>query len=216
MEDFVIEGKARTDLGSRASARIRERGLLPVNVYGHRLDNRNLSVDYKVFERFFAQGHRMLTIEVDGGREHGVVREIQYDNLGTTILHVDLARVDREERIIMNIPVETVGIPKGLSAGGTLDIALKELHVEGPAGSLPEVFEVPVGALELGAVIRIADLAVPEGCEFRHSADEIVLAVHEPRKAAGELEGEGVAESSTMPEVITRKKETEEGDAKDA
>ena len=122
---------------------------------------------------------------------------------------MDLARVDLKERIVMNVPVEAVGTAKGQGAGGTLDFNLNDVHVEGPAASIPEKIEVQIKELDLGQDIRIKDLELPADCVFQHEDDEIVLAVHAPRGEEEPAEAEEGAESE-MPEVISKKKEDDE------
>lgn len=209
MEKFVLKGEARNSLGSRAATLLRNDGKLPVNIYGHKEANVNLQVDYREFEKLFGQGHRILAIDVAGKKEHGVIREVQYNTYGNKILHVDLARVDLKERIVMNVPVEAVGTAKGQGAGGTLDFNLNDVHVEGPAASIPEKIEVQIKELDLGQDIRIKDLELPADCVFQHEDDEIVLAVHAPRGEEEPAEAEEGAESE-MPEVISKKKEDDE------
>lgn len=211
MEEFVLKAQPRDQLGSRSSAKVRAAGRLPANIYGHKQPNQHISFDFKEFEKFFHQGHRLLTIHLGDVNEHGVIKEVQYDHLGTNIVHVDVARVDLQERITLNVPVETVGIAKGLSAGGSLDISLQSVHVEGPAQSIPEKIEIQVAELDLGAVIRVKDLPVPEGCMFQHDGEEAVLVIHETRAVeAVEEEVEPSEDSAAMPEVISKQKEEED------
>ena len=167
MEESALKTQARTELGRKAARRLRSQGLLPINVYGHKQANCHLVVDGREFERFIRQGHRMVNFEVDGESEHGVVKEIQYDSLGTEMIHVDIARVDLTESIELTVPVLTIGLAKGQIAGGTLDVALRELRVEGPAGKLPEKIEIKVLDLDVGDALRIKDLDLPQGCGMR-------------------------------------------------
>ena len=214
MKEFVLKGESRSGRGTRAATLLRKEGKLPVNIYGHKEANVNLQVDYREFEKLFGQGHRILAIDIGGKKEHGVVREVQYDTFGTHILHVDLARVDLTERIVMNVPIEAVGQAKGQGAGGTLDFNLNDVQVAGPASSIPEKIEVYIKDLDLGDDIRIKDLEIPDDCELEHEADEIVLAVHAQR-GTEEEPSEPVEGEEDMPKVISKKKE-EEGGSDDA
>jgi large subunit ribosomal protein L25 len=209
MEEFVLIGEAREGLGTRAATLLRKEGKLPVNIYGHKQASANLQVDYREFEKFFGQGHRILAIDVGGKKEHGVIREVQYNTYGTQILHVDLARVDLMERISLSVPIEAIGQAKGQAAGGTLDFNLNDVQVAGPASSIPAKIEVKIKDLDTGDDIRIKDLELPSDCNFEHDDNDIVLAVHAPRgeeDTAEPVEGE----DADMPEVIA-KKEGEEG-----
>ncbi len=213
MEEYTLKVKSREKLGRAATRALRRSGYLPVNVYGHKKANRHVAIEYRELDRFIRAGHRLLTLDDGKKPEHGVVTEIQYDSLGTRMIHVDVTRVDREERITMAVPVATFGVSKGQTAGGTLDINLKELEIEGPAGSIPEKIEIPIAELEIGQSVRVRDLTPPPSCKFEHDEDEVILAVH--TKVVVEEEPI-IVEESLEPEVISRKKEDEEDSDKES
>ena len=207
MEELTLKCEVRGELGRAATNRLRSEGFLPVNVYGHKRENRHLAVEYRAFDRFIRGGHRVVSLSVDGAEEHGVVREIQWDGLGSTMLHVDVTRVDLQETIEMSVPIHTIGVAKGQSAG-TLDMPLHEVTVSGPARAIPEKFEIKIAALDVGEAIRVKDLEVPARCTIVNDPEDVVIAVHEQQEEAEPGEGEQAAE----PEVIGRKKEDEESE----
>jgi len=208
MEQFVLSAEARTEFGSRASELLRKRGRVPGNIYGHKEANVFVSLDLKEFSKFLGAGHRFVTIRVGAKDEPSVVKEVQYDHMGSTIIHVDLTRVSRDEKVQVEVPIETLGIPKGLSAGGVLEFPLKEVLVSGFPQDLPERITVNIESLELGHAIRLKDLAPPANCTFVGDPERVVLTVvHQKIEApvvAAPVEGAPV-----QPEVITRKKEEE-------
>ncbi|MBI4586515.1 MAG: 50S ribosomal protein L25 [Planctomycetes bacterium] len=209
MKEYVFKAQKREKFGKRSAALARAQGLLPINIYGHKQENQHLCMDYKAFEKFLLQGHRILTIEFDGQKEHGVVKEVQYDHVGTRLIHADIARVDLTEKIVMTVPVTTLGIAKGQSAGGILEINLKELPIEGPANAIPEKIEVPIVHLEIDQLLRVKDLTPPAGCRIARDPEDVVLAIHEKRIPIFETPVGPVE----MPEVIAKKKEEpEEGE----
>jgi len=211
MEELVLNSQVRECVGRRATKRLRGEGFLPVNIYGHKQANLHAAVEYRAFEKFIRAGHRIVTVEVGDKTEHGVVKEVQYDSLGTTMIHADITRVDLHERITLSVPVVTVGVSKGQSSGGTLDIALKELNVEGPASSLPEIFEIQIADLEVDQSVRVRDLEVPEGCRFVHEDDDVILAIHATKLLDDDVDA---AADTSEPEVISKQQDGESEDAK--
>lgn len=206
MEEFVLKARPRSEVGSRAVRRLRDRGDLPGNLYGHGEENVALSLDHKEFLRFFEAGHRVVRIELDGREEHGVLKEVQYDSFGTDVLHVDFARIDPHETIEMEVPVQMIGTPKGVSAGGVLDFHLHELRLRGPADRIPEALPLAVEHLLVGQSVRIRDLSPPEGCTIIGEPDQVIIAVEAP---AGEEEAMA-APPPSEPELIGRKRAEEE------
>jgi large subunit ribosomal protein L25 len=207
MEKFVLSAKPRSQFGTRAAKKIREEGLLPANVYGHREENLLVTFDTKEFRRFLEAGHRILTIRLGDNEERAVVREIQYDALGSDLIHVDCTRISRDEKIQMSVPVESIGVAKGVTGGGVLETPLKEVLVSGFPDDIPERITVSIERLELGQAIRVKDLTAPPNCQLVQDPELVVVHVTAPRT---ELPAAPVEGAPTQPELITKKKEEEE------
>lgn len=208
MEEFILKAKLRSEFGSKAARQLREQGLLPANIYGHNQKNLAVSLDEKEFARFFEAGHRVAVIQADGNTEHGVVKEVQYDAYGDSLVHVDFSRISRDERIVMEVPVETLGVAKGVAGGGVLEFPLRELRVEGPAHAIPEHFEINIEELKVGEHIRVRELTPPSDCRFVDDGELVVIGVSATRATVVEAVEE---EAMSEPEVVGRKKEDEEG-----
>ena len=187
--------------------KVRESGRMPANIYGHKLDNRLVTFNEKEIVQFIRAGHRFLTVDVDGVQESGMLKEVQYSSLGTEVIHVDIARVDIHEKITAAVRIETIGVPKGISSGGNLDLAKRELMLEGPASALPEKIQVNIEALELGQSIRIKDLKPVPDCRFVDDAEQVVVSVLKRLEEAAPLPIAGAAPD--LPEIIGKKKEAD-------
>jgi large subunit ribosomal protein L25 len=188
---------------------LRRDGWVPANLYGHHEECIALTLELKAFRKFLEAGHRVVNLEINGRSERGLVKEIQYDAYGDQCLHVDFARVGREEKITVGVPVETVGAPKGVSGGGVLVFPLRDLRVEGPADRIPERLEVHIAELHLGEAIRVRDLPLPEGCSFKEDLEQVVVMLSAPQ-VVPEAAPAPEAPAASEPEVIKRKKEEEE------
>jgi large subunit ribosomal protein L25 len=212
METVTITAEPRSQVGTRAARQARAAGRIPVNIYGHGEANVLASLDAREFTRFLAAGHRIATLKVGGKEEPGVVKEVQYDSLGTTIIHVDFTRIRKDEKIQVEVPVELFGVPKGVTSGGVLAFPMKEVLVSGFPMDIPEHILVNVEKLEIGQALRIKDLPVPANCQFEADAEAVVLSVVHQKVEAAPVPVEGAA---VQPEVIGKKKEEEgaEGEA---
>ena len=206
MEQFVLNAEPRSQFGSRASKLVRESGRIPANIYGHKEENVFVSLDAKEFAKFLGAGHRIVTIRVGKKEEPSVVKEVQYDHLGTNLVHIDFTRIRRDEKIEVAVPIETIGIPKGLSGGGVLEFPLKEVLVSGFPQDIPERVTVSIEALELGQAIRVKDLSVPANCAFVDTPDKVVLTIVHQKVEIPVAPVEAVV---AQPEVIGKKKEEE-------
>jgi large subunit ribosomal protein L25 len=208
MEEYVLTATPRGQFGTRAARRLRREGLVPANIYGHGQENLSVCLTGREFRKFFEAGHRIVKILIDGrSEEHGVIKDVQYDGLGTDILHVDITRVGKGEAITLEVPVEIVGVPHGVSGGGVLEFRHKELRVSGVAGQIPESYPHTVEDVKLGSFLRIRDLVPPEGCTFLEDPETVVIAVGEAHVEAEAAPEEAAGPSE--PEVIGQKKESE-------
>jgi len=207
MDSFVLDAEPRSEMGSRAARRLRADGLLPANIYGHKEDNVLVCLDAKAFRLFFEGGHRILTLRLGAKSERNVVKAVQYDSMGSHILHVDFTRISEHERLEMEVPVEQIGIPKGVASGGVLEFPLKDVLVSGPADAIPEHIMINVEALDLGQAIRIKDLPVPDQCSFVQDSEQVVLHITASRATEETDVAEGDA---SQPEVIGKPKADEE------
>ncbi|HWB54054.1 MAG TPA: 50S ribosomal protein L25 [Tepidisphaeraceae bacterium] len=198
----------RTALGSRANKRLRNTGLVPGVVYGHKQDVLPISLPKKELVNYLEHGAHVFSLAVGGQTETVLVKEVQYDHLGLEVLHVDFARVDLNERVQVTVPLELRGEPKGVTeSDGVLTQLVSDLEIECVVTEIPEHIRHNVADMELDAVLHIKDIQLPPGVTALQDEDLIVATVklvieEAPETAAPE---EGAAE----PEVIGKKKEEE-------
>ncbi len=210
-ETLVLSSQARNGSGSRESQKLRKAGMVPAVLYGHKETPENISINS--VELASAVRHHLRTMEIQIGdkKQSVLIQDIQYDHLGKEVLHVDFLRVSMTDKIHVTVPVELRGTAPGVKAGGVLLQPLHSLHVECLVSARPESIRVKIDDLQLGQAIHVSELPVPEGVKFMHEADAVVVQIKMPTaatEATPGLPGEGGAE----PEVITKKKEKDEGD----
>jgi large subunit ribosomal protein L25 len=193
-----LKAEVRTQVGTRACKRLRRKGLIPGNLYGHKESTVFLVVPNQQFSEHFLAGRRIMSLDFGTTRETGMVKEVQYDTMGDHIVHVDFTRVSLKERVHIRVPVETIGLAKGAASGGVLELTRKELDIEGPATDIPEKIELNVGEMAVGDMLRIREVELPETCKILHAQPEdVVVAVHAPRRVAAVEE----APSEEAPEA---------------
>jgi large subunit ribosomal protein L25 len=208
-----VEVKSRKETGSRANKRLRDQGLLPGVIYGHKQDVLPITLPKKETVGHLNKGAHVFTLAVEGKPETVLVKDVQYDHLGMEVIHVDFARVDLNERVKVTIPLELRGTPKGAADGGVLTQVINDLQLECLVTDIPEVIKFSVAEMELNAVLHIKDLKVPAGVKLLQDGELIVASV---KAVVEQAAAEPVAvEGAGEPEVIGKKKEDEaaEGEA---
>jgi large subunit ribosomal protein L25 len=207
-ETVKLQTKKREGRGTRKAQKLRVEGMVPAILYGHKLAAVQLSLEHKPLVEAIRHGVRVVEITTDKGTENAQIVEVQWDYLGKDVVHVDLKRVDKDERIHVHVPIELKGIAPGVTAGGQLDQPLHTLHVECPALDVPDSVRVVINELQLEQAIHVKDLKLPEGVKALDDPEAVVVhVILKQAEAEPAAEGEpGAAE----PEVITRKKAEEE------
>jgi large subunit ribosomal protein L25 len=204
----------RSELGSRRTKRLRDKGFVPGVIYGHKEAVIPVTLPRRELVHFLEHGTHVFQLGMDGKNETVLVKDVQYDHLGLDVLHVDFARVDLNERVEVSVPLVLRGTPKGEAENGVLQQIISDLEIECLVTQIPSEVRHNVADLGLDDEVRIKDLKLPEGVKALQDPDLIVAAVREikeevPVEAAVE---EGAAE----PEVIGKGKEEEEAAAAEA
>jgi len=207
-----ITAKKRPELGSRANKRLREAGLLPGVVYGHKEAVVPVTLPRKEIVQHINHGAHLIDLQLDGKSEKVLIKDVQFNHLGTEVIHVDFARVSLDEKVKVTVPVELKGKPKGEADGGVLQLFLNQLEIECLVTEIPDAIRHNVADMVLNDVVHIKDLHAPPGVRFLQDGDLLVAAVREILEVTAEVApAEGAA---AEPEVIGRKVEpTEEGAA---
>ena len=202
----TLEMLPRTVDGSRGSRRLRQQGLVPANLYGHGEKNVSLAAKREAVEAIVRHGS--LFIELTGAvKTAAVVRELQWDAMGSEPIHLDLLRVSKSDKVKVRVPIDMKGECPGLRAGGVLTLVLHELEIECTAEAIPDHIHAQVGHLEVGHAIHVRELELPKGARALANPEETVVTCMVPGKKAEEA-----AAVAVEPEVIGRKA-AEEGEA---
>src|SRR5438045_2955276 len=108
-----VTAKPRPELGSRANKRLRDQGLIPGVIYGHKEAVVPVTLPKKEIAGHLGHGAHLFSVSLEGKNENVLVKEVQYDHLGIEILHVDFARVNLDEQEDAPAPREPTGRPAG-------------------------------------------------------------------------------------------------------
>src|SRR5437879_1805024 len=154
-ESITFVTKKRDGRGSHAARKLRQQGLVPAVIYGHKEETLSVSVTADELLHAIRRGVRVLDISAGGKVEKALIREVQWDHLGKDVLHVDFARVSADERVEVTVPLEIRGVAAGIAEGGVLDQPVHSLEVECLAISVPDSIRVNVNELKLGQALHI-------------------------------------------------------------
>ena len=208
-----ITADQRSQLGTRYAARLRDTGRLPAVIYGHKQDPVHVSIDSREITDLLHHNMHVLEVDFDSKAEPCLIKAVQWNHLGTQILHLDLTRVDLTERVTTSVALRFIGEPVGLKEeGAIMTRPYNTIEVECQVVNIPNSIVVNVAELEITKPMTVADLEMPEGVTCTLEPETILASI--TIMAEEEEPAEPVAEEAEgEPEVITAKKEEGEPDA---
>jgi large subunit ribosomal protein L25 len=203
-----------------AARRVRAQGRIPAVVYGAAEPAVAIEVDPKQILKILHSdtGHNSIfDLEINGStaKSKAMIVDWQYEPIKGSLLHIDLKRIALDKAIVVEVPIQIVGIANGVkNQGGILDLVLRELEIECLPGDIPSHIDADVTNLSFGDVLRVADL--PHSDKLKFLTDENatvahVTAVKEEVVATPEAVAAEAAAAPAEPEVVKKgKQETAE------
>ena len=213
----VLNVQARTAGGTGDARRLRKTGLIPAIVYGKGIEPKCISVNATEWQLLSRNELNILSLVEDGKETLVLLKEVQHDPIRNRTRHLDFQAISMDQKIKAHVAVRPGhALPAGASAGGLLEQNIHEIEVESLPQDLPEEIIVDVSGMNLGDMIHVGDIQMPEGVVAVTHADIVVFtevdeSAAEAEEEAAPAEGEEAAE----PEVIAEKKTEERAAARD-
>jgi large subunit ribosomal protein L25 len=177
MSENILVAQTRTEFGKGAARRARRAGLVPAVLYGHGSDPIHLDVPaHDLFLIVRSTKNALVELRVDGAQQLALVKDVQVHALSRALLHVDFLAVKAGEKVEVTVPLVIVGEP---APGSTHNVEEYTVPVVAPATAIPEEITVDITGLEIGTVIRVQDLVVPEGVSVQLDADQDLVSIVE-------------------------------------
>ncbi|MDE0890476.1 MAG: 50S ribosomal protein L25 [Phycisphaerales bacterium] len=200
-ETPTLVASKRERLGTRYAQRLRKTGQLPAVIYGHGADPISVSVDGKKTLAHLHHGQHVFNLEIEGeGTETCLVKDLQFGFLGDNVIHLDLTRVNLDERVKILVHLDLHGELKTANDPGAIvmhDYA--EIEVECAVRDIPESIRVDLEEYE--SSINVGELKLPEGMVAITPADtniiHVQIAAEEPEELADETPSEAPSDPSS-------------------
>jgi len=174
MAEVAIKGALRNEFGKGASRRIRRDGMVPAVIYGHGEKPTHISLPAREVGVAIKTSNVLLNIDLGEKQELVLPKSIVRNPLKGNLEHIDLIIVRRGERVVVNVPVHTIGKhdPEGI-----LEHVNNTIEVEVDVTSIPQFFELDVTGLAAGDSKFAEDVALPAGISLKSDAKMIVAHV---------------------------------------
>jgi len=213
MKTIELTVEKRSTNGKNEARRSRAAGRIPAVVYGAGKPNVPITVDRKALSDVFREGageNAIFLLKLGGSDQsrHAMIREMQRDPVTRRPLHIDFVRVLMDVKITLKVPIEVVGVAKGVKTeGGILDLVTREVEIECLPGNIPAHLAVDVAELSIGDALRVSQIPSPEGVRIVDNPEKVVVhVVHPAREEEPAAAAAEAAAEPTEPEVLKKGK----------
>jgi large subunit ribosomal protein L25 len=209
-----LQATVRTGTGKGAARQARRNGDVPGVVYGGGVDPLPINVNFNALMNRLRAGRFLSTLfnmKVEGKKDERVIcRSVQRDVVKDLPTHVDFMRLQSSSRInlFIHVTFENHELAPGLKRGGTLVVVRAEVELEVLAAEIPDHLTVDLTGYDIGDVIHIQDIALPEGAKPTTTRNFVIANISAPsslRSADDEAEDEAAGEEGEEGEKAEAK-----------
>jgi large subunit ribosomal protein L25 len=215
-KEITVRATKRDGRGKNDARRARREGLVPVSVYGGEGEPVSAVAplrDLAAILRSESGHNSIFTIDVEGvGISEVMFHDRQIDPVRGRLVHADLKRLVKGQKIEVTVPVHLTGEPVGVrEEQGVLEQLVREIEIRCDPRNIPDEFNLDVSHLGVHDLLHISDIPTDENIEILESPETVIATVgivrEEPVEAPVADE-----EASAEPEVIGKGKKEDEGE----
>lgn len=210
--NISVECKSRPE-GSKPRA-LRREGLIPAALYGHDGANSlSLTIPAKEAQlllREAAVNNTLIDLKVPdiSWKGKALIREVQAHPWKRTLHHLSFFTVSADRQVEIVVPVVLVGEAKGTEEGGIVDQIMSELNIICAADSIPETIEIDVSDFEVGSIMHVNEIILPQGAQVLDDPERTVITVVLPSRPAETEEAETAEATEATETKATEAAET--------
>jgi large subunit ribosomal protein L25 len=212
-EKIIIKAEKRDEQGKNVNRRLRAAGKVPVVVYGGGSESLAAMAELKDLAAILRTDtgvNTVFSLDIPGeGINDVIFQDRQIDPIRGRLIHADLRRFARGEKIEMTVPIHLIGEPEALKEdGAVMTQALREIKVLCEPAKTPDSIDVDVTGLTSEHAVHVSDLKVGEGIEIHEAPETVVASI----VIVKEEELEPQLEAGAEPEVVGEESTGDGGD----
>ncbi|UCF73123.1 MAG: 50S ribosomal protein L25 [Deltaproteobacteria bacterium] len=210
-----LGAKIRTETGKGPARKLRSMGRLPAIFYGPEIKPIMLSIDYMQIKKILkgkSAENIIFDLRIDSDEKiqskKVMIKELQRDPVTRDYLHVDFYEIAMGKEVEVEIPVDLINTPIGVSEGGILEVARRGLRVTCMPEDMVDKIDIDVSGLDIGQSLHIKDIAFPPGLKSTEDENLTIATVIAPIPTAEEEEVEEEEVEEPEGEEIVGEKES--------
>ena len=155
---YKLDISSRNQTGSKESKIARKKGLVPGVLYYSGEEAISISIEKSILLRAMNSGQRIFEINQDGESQYTMLKQVQYHPVTDAVIHIDLMRVRRSEKITISVPIVLIGDAIGVKEGGVLSQSLTQVEISCYPTDVPEKIDLKIDDLEINAALSVGDI----------------------------------------------------------
>lgn len=191
---YKLPIEERSGIGTGSAREMRRKGKIPTNYYYRGETNQNIAIDKKVFNQAISSGQKVFELELNGETVYAMIKSAQYHPVTEEVIHVDLLRVRRDEKMTVSIPIIMEGEATGATDGGLVTQVTTSIDLECYPTDVPESVSIDISSLELHNSLTAVNIILPEDVSLISAEDTTIVTCSPPKAEvepkAEEVEGE--------------------------
>lgn len=178
--------------------------MIPAILYSKDNQNTLLKLDYnEILNALEKYGqHVIVQLIVDNEEIPAIIKEVQRNPVNHKIIHIDFQPVSLHEVIHAEVPILVINGDRVEKNGWIINKQLGQIEVQGAVENIPRSISVDASKLNLGDVLRVADLEVSEELSILSDTEDVILAIKQFKEEPIDL-----IFPRTSPELIDNPKD---------
>ncbi|RCL02592.1 MAG: large subunit ribosomal protein L25 [Candidatus Tokpelaia sp. JSC188] len=180
-KSYTLQAEMRERVGKGFARKLRLNGQIPAVIYGEKQSPLAIALPYKdVYYKIHNGGFRttVATIQIGSEEIQVLPKDYQLDPVRDTPMHVDFLRVSSKSIVQVSVPIHFFneeGCP-GLKGSGVLNIIRHSIDLFAPATAIPEAIEIDLTGYQIGEVIHLSSVKLPEDVNILTHEEDFTIA----------------------------------------
>lgn len=202
-EKIVVKAEQRDTRGKNENRRLRAAGKIPVVIYGGGGESVAATAelaDLAAVIRTDTGVNTVFSLDIAGSGVSDVIfQDRQIDPIRGRLVHADLRRLVKGEKLEMTVPINLIGEAEGLrEEGAVLSQAMREIKLMVDPAKAPEFIELDITELAAGHSLHVSDLKIDPSIEIHEAPETVVASI----VTVSEADLEPQLETGEEPEVV--------------
>ena len=167
-DNTTLSASSRVQLGTGSSKKLRQTNQIPAVIYGLKKASQPIVLLGKELQKLYREnkllGH-IVALDLQGKKQQVLVQTLQTHPLRDEIMHLELFRVEANQKISAELQIEYQGEQSSPAAknGGQIIHFISSLKITCLPADLPDHIIVDVSQIELDHTLHISDITLPTG-----------------------------------------------------